>query len=294
MAIRLLSAIFAPGSQQDTETPTSATSKRSKLRMLLAVGCLGFIVSSSSGCTNLEYACKKLRNTECLDKFMIGYRNSALAAKAWHREKHCFKHRGNLRDFEAGFMQGYADVAAGGNGCVPAVAPAKYWGWQYQSDIGQRGVNAWYQGYPLGVRAAEKDGVGNWGDIHPIGLQGSMAKSPVFPAQPMDPGMENPFQAPIQQAPYEPIPPGQPYMERLDRPEPYRPDAAEDTEFGNGQVLGEPVREPIPDELDAPAPRLEAPAAPLEAPALESRCSAGVRCHRFRRCSTRCQRPDAK
>jgi hypothetical protein len=56
-------------------------------------------------------------------------------------------------------------VAAGGNGCTPAIAPSEYWGWKYQSPAGQAAVNAWFQGYPLGAKAAEQDGVGFWQSI---------------------------------------------------------------------------------------------------------------------------------
>ncbi len=215
----------------------------------------------------LEGACKQLKKQECVDKFMIGYRNSAMAAKAWHREKHCFqgKCRGNLRDFEAGFLQGYMDVAAGGDGCVPAIAPEKYWGWRYQSDKGQAGVNAWYEGYPMGVRAAEKDGVGNWGQIRPVGLHQAEANSTAYAPQPVDMQTENPFDdAPVEQYPYEPIMPGEAYGEPLPDQGAY-PGFAE-PEFtgpGGSDSFEQPVIEDaIPDPLEAPP--VEAPGLPGE------------------------------
>lgn len=255
MAIRLLSAIFAPAQPEKTE------GKRTKLRMLLTAGCLGILVSSSVGCTAYSVACKKLRRTECLDKFMIGYRNSALAAKAWHREKHRFRKRGNLKfmkDFEAGFLQGYIDVANGSDGCVPAIAPPKYWGWRYQSDIGQQGVNAWYAGYPLGVKAAEQDGVGNWGTIRPIGLQSAMANSMVFMPQPVEGGeAANPFDdTGAEPYPYENIGPG--------AGEPADPDAYVPPAEGYPDMIApEAIEEPaIPDALEAPGAPEAAPLAP--------------------------------
>jgi hypothetical protein len=96
---------------------------------------------------------------------MVNYRNRAWAARAWLCRKNQFAKHCYPADLEAGFRQGYEDVAAGGSGCLPAVCPQSYWGWQYQSVDGQARMNAWFEGYPLGVQAAEQDGVGHWGNI---------------------------------------------------------------------------------------------------------------------------------
>jgi len=106
-----------------------------------------------------------ITNNEALDEFMIGYRNRAWSARSWHNNKHKFCDRKHMRDFQTGYRQGYEDVAAGGNGCTPTMAPSEYWGWKYQSPEGQSKVNAWFEAYPLGARAAEEDGLGNWGHI---------------------------------------------------------------------------------------------------------------------------------
>jgi hypothetical protein len=100
---------------------------------------------------------------------MIGYRNRALAEKAWHCQKNQFCNQQHSKEFKDGFTEGFMEVAAGGNGCVPAVAPKQYWGWRYQSAQGQSAVNAWFQGYPMGVRAAEQAGVGHWGEVRTAG-----------------------------------------------------------------------------------------------------------------------------
>ena len=104
-------------------------------------------------------------DNDCVDEFLVGYRNRAWSAKAWHREKHRFGNRQHLSDFRDGFRQGYEDVANGGDGRVPVIAPKSYWGWEYQSAEGQSKVGAWFSGYPLGAKAAEEDGIGYWGDI---------------------------------------------------------------------------------------------------------------------------------
>ena len=166
---------------------------------MVAVGCLGAMSLGLTGCSVINGACRSIKSQECVDDFMIGYRNSALAAKAWHRVKHCYKNRNYYNDFKAGFFDGYADVASGGPGCVPAVAPTTYWGWRYQSRDGQAAVNAYFEGYPLGVKAAEQDGVGHWGSIRP-NVSRPQQPQPFIPApivgnpddvQPRDP--ENPF-----------------------------------------------------------------------------------------------------
>lgn len=136
-----------------------------KIRRIFAVCCVGLLVSVSGGCTILGGVGTLIRNNDSCTDFMVGYRNSALAAKAWHREKHLHHGRPFLKDFRAGFVAGYLDVADGGNGCLPAYCPREYWGWQYQSSVGQQACDAWFAGFPLGAKAAEEDGVAHWGHI---------------------------------------------------------------------------------------------------------------------------------
>jgi hypothetical protein len=133
-----------------------------RLLLLAAAVCVGV---PTSGCTMIRGIGKAFNQHEALDEFMVGYRNNAWSARAWLCRKHRFRNHQELADFEAGFRQGYEDIAAGGSGCVPAVCPKAYWGWQYQSADGQRRMNAWFEGYPLGVQAAEEDGIGHWGSV---------------------------------------------------------------------------------------------------------------------------------
>ena len=123
-------------------------------------------MTGSTGCSIVNNAYKTVSRSDCLDEFMLSHRNRVFAAKAWYREQHCFKNRANLNEFKAGFLQGYMDIATGADGCSPCVAPSQYWGWKYQSPGGQCAIDAWFAGYPLGVKAAEQDGVGNWGRVH--------------------------------------------------------------------------------------------------------------------------------
>ncbi len=137
-----------------------------------ALGCFTAVISSSSGCSLGTNAGKALFRHDKLDEWMVGYRNQALAAKAWHCRKEKFCNRGHLDEFQAGFYAGYENIACGGTGCTPAIVPKEYWGWKHQSADGQAGVNSWFEGYPMGVQAAEMDGIGHWSQIRPMGLSG--------------------------------------------------------------------------------------------------------------------------
>ncbi len=122
-------------------------------------------VGMGSGCTMLSGLHQAVADNDCVDDFMVSYRNRAWSAKAWHREKARFCNQKHLADFRAGFRAGYESVASGGPGCVPPLAPESYWGWEYQSPEGQAKVSAWFAGFPLGAKAAEEDGIGYWSEI---------------------------------------------------------------------------------------------------------------------------------
>lgn len=136
-----------------------------RVRGLFIAATMASLVAPLAGCMFISGAQRALTRNDALDEFMVNYRNRAWAARAWlcrqdQFDTHCYP-----SDLEAGFRQGYEDVAAGGSGCLPAVCPQSYWGWQYQSADGQSRMNAWFEGYPLGVQAAEQDGIGLWGNV---------------------------------------------------------------------------------------------------------------------------------
>ena len=162
MAIRY-KAVCAKN-HQDAARQTQGRVQRQFWRraVLLSITAMMF---ASTGCTWIRSARRYLSRTEYLDEFMIAHRNRALAAKAWFREQDCYCNERYLEEFKAGFLQGYADIANGADGCAPCVAPNQYWGWKYQSPGGQAAVDAWFAGYPIGVKAAEQDGVGHWGNV---------------------------------------------------------------------------------------------------------------------------------
>ena len=198
MAIRSKSAYNAP-EQNKTFTATASrtgdTPAYSRIvQNLLAVGVMGMAVVST-GCSMTSGICRSIGNNHCIDDFMIGHRNKTLAQKAWICNKDHFCNKKYASEFKDGFMQGYSDVASGGNGCIPAVAPSQYWGWRYQSAQGQQAINAYFEGYPLGVQAAEEDGIAHWQTISPIrGLPPGVAASALTPAVIQDHSqVANPF-----------------------------------------------------------------------------------------------------
>ncbi|WP_345688451.1 hypothetical protein [Novipirellula caenicola] len=124
---------------------------------------LSLVVLGTGGCSMFSGAARQLRNHDGLNEFMIGHRNKTMAAKAWHCQKANFCNPSSA--FKDGFYAGYMDICNGGSGCTPAIAPSQYWGWMYQSSNGQLAVNDWFAGFPMGVKAAEQDGVGHWSNV---------------------------------------------------------------------------------------------------------------------------------
>lgn len=139
--------------------------KRSRLRLMIGGILAGVTLAAGTGCSTLNGLHKAIDHSDCIDDFLVSHRNRAWAARAWHREKVHHGRRHHIADFRQGFLDAYAAVAEGGDGCTPPIAPRDYWGWRYQSAEGQEKVGAWFAGYPMGAAAAETDGLGNWSQI---------------------------------------------------------------------------------------------------------------------------------
>lgn len=148
-----------------TARPGLADRRRPRVTRFVGSLLMAAAVIPSAGCSFWSGIQRNLTRQEGLDEFMVSYRNSAWAARAWHCSRDAHGNHAYLSDLEAGFRQGYEDVAAGGNGCLPLICPQSYWGWQYQSADGQNRMNAWFEGYPLGAKAAEQDGIAHWGAV---------------------------------------------------------------------------------------------------------------------------------
>ncbi|MCS7465461.1 hypothetical protein NZK35_02110 [Stieleria sp. ICT_E10.1] len=199
MAIRSTRAASAPEhhpipSGHNSETPPQSTcdrgarpkrrrTARRRLRSFVIAGTAAFMLAGASGCSLVSNAYRQVRKAEYLDEFMLAHRNKVFATKAWLREKHLYRNRPHLNEFKAGFLEGYADVASGSDGCLPCVAPSQYWGWKYQSPGGQAAIDAWFAGYPMGVKAAEQDGVGYWGRAPMVAHQPPAADANTMPEE---------------------------------------------------------------------------------------------------------------
>jgi hypothetical protein len=158
------------------------SAKRVLQRGKLLTASLIVVLGCSSGCTLVHNAHRALSYDESWNDAVIVMRNRNWSAKAWHKRKHNFCNERYSADFCAGFRQGYEDVANGSNGCTPAHPPRQYWSWEFQSAEGQARTSAWFSGYPLGARAAEEDGVGNYTQLQlSSGLQREYQQCGVLP-----------------------------------------------------------------------------------------------------------------
>ena len=186
---------FPRKSQSSTNVARSGRErqlKRMRLRRLVLGLTLGFTTAGLTGCTMLGGLQQKLSNTDCLDDFIVSHRNKVMATRAWLRVKKCYRGHRYPKDLRAGFIAGYLEVATGGSGCTPTVVSPQYWGWRHQCGNGQAAINAWFEGFPLGVKAAEQDGIGHYNQIRlnmtqPMlpNMTGSAAPTPAYiPPQP--------------------------------------------------------------------------------------------------------------
>ncbi len=275
MVIRSLSALIA---LEPNSSETRATSSR--LTKLLAASCLGLMTLGSTGCSITSNAYRSLTDCECIDEFMVDYRNRAMAEKAWHCQKHLFGNHEYRDEFKGGFIAGYLDIANGGAGCCPNIVPAAYWGWRYQSAQGQAAINAWYEGFPMGVRAAEQDGVGSWQQIRTFGGCGSGPAGGAVPMTPpesyyqdqdFDPGMFEQDEVEM-------------HLEGVESIMPPHPDSVSNDTF-NGFPLTEfgDFDGDIPVELDANNDDLVSRFDVAQLPQMESTSSAGAASDRLKR-----------
>ncbi|MDA8745821.1 hypothetical protein N9N28_14420 [Rubripirellula amarantea] len=171
----------------------------------LSIGAAGLLLCSSTGCTMTSGVCRAFGDNHLVDDFMVNYRNKAMAEKAWHCQKDRFCNHKHAKEFKGGFIDGFMAVANGGNGCTPKVAPQQYWGWRYQSAQGNGAVSSWFEGYPMGVAAAEEAGIGEWSQVRTMG---GLAPGAGMPAS----TVANPFYAqPVDS--HQPYMDGQPYIE---------------------------------------------------------------------------------
>jgi hypothetical protein len=91
-------------------------------------------------------------------EFVATLKYHARAATAYRRYR---RNSGrSTLDFEEGFEKGYIDLARGGRGRTPAVAPHRYWGPAYRNPEGQSRQSDWLAGYTAGTQMSQEDGLG--------------------------------------------------------------------------------------------------------------------------------------
>lgn len=99
---------------------------------------------------------------DALDDLSIRLWNHTLARRAWHRSGWERVNPPDAQHFEDGFIAGYADVASGKSGCLPALPPRRYWDPSSLDSAGRQTSLAWYNGYAEGALSAQEDGVRGW------------------------------------------------------------------------------------------------------------------------------------
>jgi|GEM_PF-2894695 len=143
----------------------SRTSGSPRWGSCITAAAAALFMLAQSGCTTFTRLSNAISLQDDISEHLIGYRNRAWSARAWHEHKDRFCNRPHLHDFCAGFRAGYESVADGGDGCTPPFPDRKYWQWQYQTAEGQQKVAAWFAGFPFGAQVAEQEGIGNFSQI---------------------------------------------------------------------------------------------------------------------------------
>lgn len=127
------------------------------MRRALAIPLL---ISTWCACCALA-GCEAIANQmhEHVEDFKFHVSHKRLADDAWASVEHICGDHPHADDFEDGYKEGYYDRASGFRGCPPPVPPKKYWSVHYQGPEGAEQIFAWFEGYRVGVMAAEHDGV---------------------------------------------------------------------------------------------------------------------------------------
>ena len=148
-------------SRPKPENSGTKSSSNQICQRLLIVFFAAAMVLPSSGCSsNL-----RLGSLGFGDALLEGYRDRVWAKRAFNlRYNNCdIPYQSH---FQNGFVEGYCDTCNGGDGYVPALPPSEYRGFEFQSPDGAQCVKSWFEGYPAGVAAANKDRAGEFHDIY--------------------------------------------------------------------------------------------------------------------------------
>ena len=156
-----------PIARQPSDQSLDSSARRFRLSAHLAtLLCVISLLASSSGCRMFhrhEVApCCDVPRFNLFGGWLECRRIHRCAKKAWTSRESCYAKQSCLDDFRKGFLAGFVEVATGGNGCTPLMAPEEYWSSKFQCKDGHCRINAWFAGFPEGVKAAEQCGIGNY------------------------------------------------------------------------------------------------------------------------------------
>lgn len=121
------------------------------------------LLSLSGICLMLLSGCQCLwihfSYIESLDQCQSKFHAWHEARTAWSEySHHCDEEVPHRSHFKLGFLDGFSDVATGGNGCLPSIPPQKYWKYCYETAEGRLKINAYFQGFSTGVQMALETG----------------------------------------------------------------------------------------------------------------------------------------
>lgn len=131
---------------------------------------LALVVSVAPGCSS-GIGVASPYSAGPADMVASGWRNHVWANRAFETRIGANPvDRLHAGDYRTGFVAGYKSVCQGGEGKVPAVPPRQYWGSRYLSPEGQAKSQAWFEGFPEGVKAAQADGIDAYRDVYVTNL----------------------------------------------------------------------------------------------------------------------------
>ncbi|QDV67449.1 hypothetical protein Poly24_11490 [Rosistilla carotiformis] len=142
--------------------PRAGTLSRIVHRSVLAV--MAILLSSSiSGCANFQGVAS---SCDCsVNRSLHMTRAQLMARRVWS-QKHasCYANHCNTLAVRRGFIDGFVDVASGKDGCPPVFPPQNQCCLvgAFRSPENNCRDQAWFEGYPLGVIAAEQQGCHLW------------------------------------------------------------------------------------------------------------------------------------
>lgn len=123
--------------------------------VLLCAAAVGSL--TSAGCQQFGNG---IQYNQMCDEFFASKIAYCEAKQAWWSYRSRCSASDCLGDARRGFIAGYKSCAMGSDCRAPIVPERRYWSTFYQSGYGQQRINAWYEGFPMGVAAARVKGHG--------------------------------------------------------------------------------------------------------------------------------------